>query len=137
MSRTNLITTAGIVVLMAGTAVYAAPGQNGSQRSAQSSRMEQPAKPQSKPKERTESKNREQKRVNEPEVGEREREQAEKAERVRDPAEGKGNETSTEMQARREERKQIQDEYRAAGADSETAKAKKKPWWKFWGSDDG
>jgi hypothetical protein len=99
--------------------------------------MEQPAKAQSKPKERAESKDREQKRVNEPNVGEREREQAEKAERVRDPAEGKGNETSTEMQARREERKQIQEEYRTAGADGETAKDKKKPWWKFWGSNDG
>lgn len=137
MNRTNLIATAGIALLMAATAVQAAPGQNGSQRSAQSSRMEQPATAQSKPRERTESKDREQKRVNESEVGEREREQAEKAERVRGSADGKGNETSTEMQARREERKQIQEEYRAAGADGETVKTKKKPWWKFWGSDDG
>ena len=39
---------------------------------------------------------------------------------------------SQEMQERSQERKQIQEEYHSEG---EKAKGKK-PWWKFWGSDE-
>jgi hypothetical protein len=53
-----------------------------------------------------------------------------------------GNEKSQEMRARRDERNQIQEEYREGrengdeviADDDSTAKKKgKKPWWKFWG----
>ena len=45
-----------------------------------------------------------------------------------DGAEGKRSERAEEMLARKDERKQIQEEYRASG---EKQKGKK-PWWKFW-----
>ncbi len=45
------------------------------------------------------------------------------------------NETSQEMQARREERKEIQEEHREAREAGEASPAGKKPWWKFWGDD--
>jgi hypothetical protein len=42
-----------------------------------------------------------------------------------------------EMQARQQERKEIQDQYRTAVKEGEAEKTKgKKPWWKFWGSDE-
>lgn len=61
-----------------------------------------------------------------------ERKQAkEKSERA---AEGKGPETAREMQARRDERKQIQEEYRESS--EQGPRPGKKPWWKFWASSD-
>lgn len=68
--------------------------------------------------------------------------------RGRENAETRGNETSQEMRARRDERKQIKDEYkegREAGQEGvdldndpeertkEQQEKAKKPWWKFWG----
>jgi len=47
----------------------------------------------------------------------------------------KGAETSTEMRERRDERKEIKEQYGAGDADK-SDNAGKKPWWKFWGSDD-
>lgn len=58
----------------------------------------------------------------------------EKSQRTEKSAGNKGNETAKEMQARRDERKQIQKEYREA--DEESRPTGKKPWWKFWASDD-
>lgn len=68
-----------------------------------------------------------------------------------DNAATRGNEKSQEMRARRDERKMIKEEYRAAGkgtegeldaaddlatdageASEDGAKKEKKPWWKFW-----
>lgn len=54
-----------------------------------------------------------------------------------DKSEGKGSETAQEMRARRDERKAIQEEYRAnrePGQEGKTeeGEAKKKPWWRFW-----
>lgn len=46
-------------------------------------------------------------------------------------AEGKGAQQSPEMQDRREERKQIQEDSRAT-AEGDGSRAGKKPWWKFW-----
>lgn len=48
---------------------------------------------------------------------------------------GKGAQTSAEMQERRDERKAIKEEYRS-GDNAKADHAGKKPWWKFWGSDD-
>ena len=52
-------------------------------------------------------------------------------------AKGAGSDTSTQMRERREERKEIQQAHRDArqAGEGETVKGKK-PWWKFWGSDD-
>lgn len=61
-------------------------------------------------------------------------ERAEKSQRNEKSASNKGNETSKEMQARRDERKQMQKEYRES--DAEDRPTGKKPWWKFWASDD-
>ena len=67
--------------------------------------------------------------------------------RGQDNAATRGNEKSQEMRARRDERKQIKEEYRegrengddavvgddsAVGDDAASQKKEKKPWWKFW-----
>jgi hypothetical protein len=49
-------------------------------------------------------------------------------------AKDKGKQTANEMQARRDERKEIQKEYRESADGSRPTG--KKPWWKFWASDD-
>jgi len=59
---------------------------------------------------------------------------AERAQRKEKSAGNKGSKTSKEMQARRDERKQIQNEYRESDPDDRPTG--KKPWWKFWASDD-
>lgn len=59
--------------------------------------------------------------------------------RTRDMREGEtaGNEQSAEMRSRQQERKEIQDQYRTEQRAGEGEKVKgKKPWWKFWGSED-
>jgi len=50
---------------------------------------------------------------------------------------GGGNEQSAEMRERRDERKQIQEEYRSGSepgqeGDKAAGEGGKKPWWKFW-----
>ena len=79
------------------------------------------------------------------EMAEREREMAE--ERRLEGEANRGSERAAEMRARRDERKEIMDEYRAGepGEATEVAvdeneaatktddKKGKKPWWKFWG----
>lgn len=79
------------------------------------------------------------------EMAEREREMAE--ERRLEGEANRGSERAEEMRARRDERKEIMDEYRAGepGEATEVAvdeneaatktddKKGKKPWWKFWG----
>ena len=45
-------------------------------------------------------------------------------------AQSKGNETSAEMRARRDERKQIKEEYQ--DGEKPENRSGKKPWWKFW-----
>ncbi|MEJ2087383.1 MAG: hypothetical protein P8Y69_02655 [Gammaproteobacteria bacterium] len=124
MIKQTLLATALGALISSGIAL-AAPGGQGASQGAQG-RPEQ-----SKSMTRAESEAREMKREHAPEAGERDRNQVEQAERAREEAQTKGNETSAEMQARREERKEIQEEYRTAGGEQ----AKKKPWWKFWGND--
>ncbi|MEQ8484418.1 MAG: hypothetical protein RIB46_08635 [Pseudomonadales bacterium] len=62
----------------------------------------------------------------------------EATERARELKEDKarGEATSTEMQTRREERKVIQETYRDGQEPDSNPPKGKKPWWKFWGSDD-
>jgi hypothetical protein len=61
------------------------------------------------------------------------REEAEeRAEKAREMGEGRGG----EMRARRDERKAIMEEAKA-GHEPGTPQKGKKPWWRFWESDDG
>lgn len=48
-----------------------------------------------------------------------------------DSASGHGNEVAQEMRQRRDERKEIQGQYREEGEKT----TGKKPWWKFWSDD--
>ena len=58
-----------------------------------------------------------------------------KAKDKADEMKNKGQAKAAEMRERRDERKAIKDEYKAA-AEPGTPRAGKKPWWKFWGSDE-
>jgi hypothetical protein len=48
----------------------------------------------------------------------------------------RGNETSQEMQRRKEERKEIKADYKEARKAGEVDASGKKPWWKFWEGDE-
>ena len=114
-------TLLGAVVLLTGAVISdAAPAQGakGEQRQAE------PLTKQEQTKARDEQQGRA------PGVGEARTGQA------RGMAKGEGRQTAEDMQARREERKEIQEGYREGRQEGEVAKAKKKPWWKFWGSDE-
>ena len=70
-------------------------------------------------------------------------ERVQKAEQVKqrerdaqDVADKELNETAREMQERKNERKAIKEEYHEARKAGDVEPAGKKPWWKFWGSDD-
>ncbi len=94
---------------------------------------------QSQDKLRTETKAREREMKGAPDQGERRTNREEVNERTRameDGDRGKGAETSQEMQQRRDERKQIQQEYKEGRKSGEVEKAQKKPWWKFWGEEE-
>jgi hypothetical protein len=123
------ISLLAILALLTGTIALAAPGNQGS--ASRGNAQSQTA--QEKARERTESKVREQEREQAADEGEQTRKQLEETERKREEAQKQGDQTSEEMQARREERKEIQEQYREQGEAAE--KAKKKPWWKFWGDD--
>ena len=90
--------------------------------------------PQSRPmqQEMERAQHRDQKRVRDPEAGEHVRAQKEETKREMKSGESRGEQTAAEMQERRAERKEIQEAYRADG-EPDGPKAKKKPWWKFWG----
>ncbi len=67
---------------------------------------------------------------------ERAREQAEeRGEEARESAEREQRGRGDEMRARREERKAIMDEAKT-GAETGTPRKGKKPWWRFWESDE-
>jgi hypothetical protein len=65
--------------------------------------------------------------------------QKDKGTKDRGKSAGKGNETAQENRARRDERKDIQDDYRDGREgdaelleDVSDGKSSKKPWWRFW-----
>lgn len=64
-------------------------------------------------------------------------ERREEKERLRkDAGQASGKAESVEKKARNEERKQVKEEYKTATRSGDADKVKgKKPWWKFWGSD--
>jgi hypothetical protein len=71
-------------------------------------------------------------------VGKRDEDDYDQDRRERMDSDGReaGNEKSREMRTRSEERKAIKEEYKAdVEAGGERIKGKK-PWWKFWGSED-
>ena len=53
-----------------------------------------------------------------------------------DVADKERNETAREMEERKNERKAIKEEYHEAREAGGVEPAGKKPWWKFWGSDE-
>jgi len=56
---------------------------------------------------------------------------------ARKEGESASSERSKEMQARKQERKEIKEEYKTAQGSDEASQVKgKKPWWKFWESED-
>ena len=113
-------------LVVSGMALAAQGGGPGAAKGPQSRPMQQ---------EMERAAHREQKRERDPEAGEHVRAQKEKTEREMRSGESRGEETAAEMQQRRTERKAIQEEDRA-GPDADAPKAKKKPWWKFWGGDE-
>ena len=127
MLRSLLFVIAATVSLSGSLPVEAAPGGPGGGDRAQT-------------KHRAESEVRKQPRKGAADAGERRRAPTEEAERFRDEAaqnrtDGQGNATSAEMQARREERKRIQETHRTMEGDTTSTAPKKKPWWKFWDDD--
>jgi hypothetical protein len=79
-----------------------------------------------------EAKRREEVMKGAPEAGERAMTREEALQRAQEMRQAEGSETAAEMQARREERKQIQEQHREARSAGEAEAAGKKPWWKFW-----
>lgn len=130
MKTDRLLMTAAFSVLVLGAQTHAAPGGGGNQAGGKP-KTEQAAKSM----ERAETKTREQIEQSNPARGEQAREHSEKTNQARQDAPGKGEATSAEMQARQQERKDIQEQYRSTEQTGE--KAKKKPWWKFWEEDAG
>jgi hypothetical protein len=120
-------TVAAVAILLAGGA--SADPRSGEESAEPTARMQKAART-ADGKAREEAKKHERELEDEAGEGKRVTDQEERAER-------EGAEISSEMRERREERKEIKEEYREARKAGEIDKAKKKPWWKFWGSDDG
>jgi hypothetical protein len=127
MISKGLVTGLALVLLIAGGVTFAAQGGGGpgASKGPQSRSMQQ---------ETERAAHRKQNREQAPEAGKQVRAQKEKTERKTKADQGRGEQTAAEMQERRTERKEIQETYRSGGETAEP-KAKKKPWWNFWGDD--
>lgn len=132
--RNRLWPAIALTAAFAASSTLAAPGGGAGSGNTSAKGM---GAQQSQDKVRKETKTREREMKNAPDKGERSTNREEVNTRTMEDGEkGKGAATSQEMQQRREERKQIQQDYKEGRKSGEIEQTSKKPWWKFWGGEE-